>query len=95
MDHCSVGTGHDDEPVLLCRHHAKIVKRHGAAVVVMAFDEEGQAATAADKARADSHTSDRLHMQSASCSTFCNARLGAAGTCSVHTRVHARVHIRN
>jgi 5-methyltetrahydrofolate--homocysteine methyltransferase len=26
------------------RHHAKIVKRHGAAVVVMAFDEQGQAA---------------------------------------------------
>jgi cobalamin-dependent methionine synthase I len=36
----------------LCpRHHAKIVKRHGAAVVVMAFDEEGQAATAFDKIR--------------------------------------------
>ncbi|KAK9815486.1 hypothetical protein WJX72_004510 [[Myrmecia] bisecta] len=33
------------------RHHARIVKRHGAAVVVMAFDEEGQAATAADKVR--------------------------------------------
>ena len=32
------------------RHQAKVVKRHGAAVVVMAFDEEGQAATAADKA---------------------------------------------
>lgn len=32
-----------------CRHHARIVKKHGAAVVVMAFDEEGQAATAFDK----------------------------------------------
>ena len=32
-------------------HHAKIVKRHGAAVVVMAFDEEGQAATEAEKVR--------------------------------------------
>ena len=31
------------------RHHARIVKRHGAAVVVMAFDEEGQAATCDDK----------------------------------------------
>ena len=31
------------------RHHAKIVKRHGAAVVVMAFDEEGQAATCEEK----------------------------------------------
>jgi len=30
-------------------HHAKIVKRHGAAVVVMAFDEEGQAATEAGR----------------------------------------------
>jgi 5-methyltetrahydrofolate--homocysteine methyltransferase len=28
----------------MLRHHAKIVKRHGAAVVVMAFDEQGQAA---------------------------------------------------
>lgn len=31
--------------------HARIVKRHGAAVVVMAFDEEGQAATEAEKVR--------------------------------------------
>jgi 5-methyltetrahydrofolate--homocysteine methyltransferase len=30
---------------------ARAVRRHGAAVVVMAFDEEGQAATAADKVR--------------------------------------------
>ena len=30
--------------------HARTVKRHGAAVVVMAFDEQGQAATCADKA---------------------------------------------
>ena len=29
------------------RHHAQVVKRHGAAVVVMAFDEEGQVYTAA------------------------------------------------
>ena len=35
--------------MLLHRHHARIVKRHGAAVVVMAFDEQGQAATAEDK----------------------------------------------
>ncbi|GMH43322.1 hypothetical protein BSKO_11244 [Bryopsis sp. KO-2023] len=33
------------------REHANIVKRHGAAVVVMAFDEEGQAAGYADKVR--------------------------------------------
>lgn len=31
--------------------HAKLVKRYGAAVVVMAFDEEGQAATMKDKIR--------------------------------------------
>ena len=31
--------------------HARIVKRHGAAVVVMAFDEAGQAATEAEKIR--------------------------------------------
>ena len=35
--------------MLRCRHHAKIVKRHGAAVVVMAFDEEGQAANFDEK----------------------------------------------
>ena len=33
------------------KQHARVVKRHGAAVVVMAFDEEGQAATEADKVR--------------------------------------------
>ena len=31
------------------RKHAHIVKRHGAAVVVMAFDEKGQAATEEEK----------------------------------------------
>jgi cobalamin-dependent methionine synthase I len=31
------------------RENAKIVKRHGAAVVVMAFDEQGQAATFEEK----------------------------------------------
>ena len=31
------------------KKHARIVKRHGAACVVMAFDEEGQAATKEDK----------------------------------------------
>ena len=35
----------------LFKEHARIVKRYGAAVVVMAFDEEGQAATLADKVR--------------------------------------------
>lgn len=33
------------------KQHATIVKRHGAAVVVMAFDEQGQAATFEDKVR--------------------------------------------
>ena len=36
--------------------HARTVKRHGAAVVVMAFDEEGQAATRDDKVRRRSRT---------------------------------------
>lgn len=31
------------------KEHAKCVKKHGAAVVVMAFDETGQAATCEDK----------------------------------------------
>ncbi len=31
------------------KEQATIVKRHGAAVVVMAFDEQGQAATREDK----------------------------------------------
>ena len=31
------------------KKHARIVKRHGAAVVVMAFDEQGQAATSEEK----------------------------------------------
>ena len=33
------------------RHHARIVRRHGAAVVVMAFDEQGQAASYSEKVR--------------------------------------------
>lgn len=33
------------------RRHARLVQRYGAAVVVMAFDEEGQAATTEDKIR--------------------------------------------
>src|SRR5262249_59328474 len=33
------------------REHARTVLRYGAAVVVMAFDEQGQAATLADKIR--------------------------------------------
>merc|ERR1711871_1707410 len=35
----------------LFKHHATLCKKHGAAVVVMAFDEEGQAATEAEKIR--------------------------------------------
>jgi len=33
------------------KEQALLLKKHGAAVVVMAFDEEGQAATAAEKVR--------------------------------------------
>jgi 5-methyltetrahydrofolate--homocysteine methyltransferase len=35
----------------LFMEHARVVKNHGAAVVVMAFDEDGQAATEAEKVR--------------------------------------------
>ena len=35
----------------LFKEHATLLKKHGAAVVVMAFDEEGQAATEAEKVR--------------------------------------------
>ena len=34
-----------------CSVQARVVKRFGSAVVVMAFDEKGQAATEADKIR--------------------------------------------
>ena len=35
----------------LFKEHATLLKKHGAAVVVMAFDEQGQAATASEKVR--------------------------------------------
>ena len=35
----------------LFKEHATLLKKHGAAVVVMAFDENGQAATASEKVR--------------------------------------------
>jgi 5-methyltetrahydrofolate--homocysteine methyltransferase len=35
----------------LFKEHATLLKKHGAAVVVMAFDEQGQAATCAEKVR--------------------------------------------
>eukprot|EP01035_Chromulina_nebulosa_P040908 gene40908-55286_t len=35
----------------LFKEHATLLKKHGAAVVVMAFDEQGQAATADEKIR--------------------------------------------
>ncbi len=35
----------------LFKEHATLLKKHGAAVVVMAFDEQGQAATASEKIR--------------------------------------------
>jgi len=34
---------------------ARLIKRHGAAVVVMAFDENGQAATCEEKVRCGGH----------------------------------------
>ena len=37
------------------KRHARIVKQHGAAVVVMAFDEQGQAATCEDKVSSTVH----------------------------------------
>ncbi len=37
------------------KRHARVVKRHGAACVVMAFDEQGQAATCEDKVRNPIH----------------------------------------
>ena len=37
------------------KEQARVVKRHGAALVVMAFDEVGQAATCEDKVRACGH----------------------------------------
>lgn len=40
------------------RAHARLVKRHGAAVVVMAFDEKGQAATAQEKVSSQPRTPD-------------------------------------
>ena len=46
---CIVNSISMKEGVEAFKHHARIVKRHGAAVVVMAFDEEGQAATCDDK----------------------------------------------
>lgn len=42
----SISLKEGEEPF---RKHARTVKRHGAACVVMAFDEEGQAATKEDK----------------------------------------------
>lgn len=42
------------------KRHAKLVKDHGAAVVVMAFDEEGQAATEAEKIRICKRSYDML-----------------------------------
>ena len=44
----SISLKEGEEPFV---HHAEVVKRHGAAVVVMAFDEEGQAATKEDKVK--------------------------------------------
>ena len=45
----SISLKEGDEPF---KRHAAILLKHGAAVVVMAFDEQGQAATYEDKVRA-------------------------------------------
>ena len=42
------------------KKHARVVKRHGAACVVMAFDEEGQAATCDEKVSQNPY---RPHLQ--------------------------------
>ena len=44
----------------LFKQQAKLLKKHGAAVVVMAFDEEGQAATEEDKVRICKRSYDML-----------------------------------
>jgi len=44
----SISLKEGEEPF---KQQARVLCRHGAAVVVMAFDETGQAATAADKVR--------------------------------------------
>ena len=45
----SISLKEGEEPFL---KQARIIKRHGAAVVVMAFDEQGQAATCSEKVSA-------------------------------------------
>lgn len=54
----SISLKEGEEPF---KKHARIVKRHGAACVVMAFDEEGQAATKADKVRSAQFFLQNLH----------------------------------
>ena len=49
--------------------HARTVKRHGAAVVVMAFDEQGQAATCEDKVSSQ-HLRMMCRQWSRSCPTY-------------------------
>merc|ERR1712127_46735 len=44
----------------LFKEHATLLKKHGAAVVVMAFDEEGQAATESEKVRICKRSYDTL-----------------------------------
>ena len=64
------------------RKHARIVKRHGAAVVVMAFDEQGQAATCEDKVDT-AHTGARtLHCTPASRQACRAAPSGHAAACA-------------
>jgi len=44
----------------LFKEQATLLKKHGAAIVVMAFDEEGQAATASEKVRICKRSYDML-----------------------------------
>ncbi len=55
---------------IVCRQHAKIVKRHGAAVVVMAFDEDGQAANFDEKVRPRSRFQ-RVRRSHLGCNPIC------------------------
>lgn len=44
------------------KRHARIVKNHGAAVVVMAFDEEGQAADEESKVGPPDYNTSSIHV---------------------------------
>jgi 5-methyltetrahydrofolate--homocysteine methyltransferase len=56
------------------KEQATIVKNHGAAVVVMAFDETGQAATFEDKVRLPESRAEAAVVRLAAAGTWCPAR---------------------